>query len=34
MASDTWLDALRSQHAHEALGFKVVDHCVHYRKVL
>jgi aminoglycoside 6'-N-acetyltransferase I len=34
MASDTWLDALHSQHAHEALGFEVVDRCVHYRKDL
>ena len=34
MASDTWLDALHSQHAHKALGFEVVDHCVHYRKDL
>lgn len=34
MASDTWLDALHSRHAHEALGFEVVDHCVHYRKNL
>jgi aminoglycoside 6'-N-acetyltransferase I len=34
MASDTWLDALDSQRAHEALGFEVVDRCVHYRKRL
>jgi aminoglycoside 6'-N-acetyltransferase I len=34
MASDTWVDALDSQHAHEALGFEVVDRCVHYRKPL
>jgi aminoglycoside 6'-N-acetyltransferase I len=34
MASDTWLDAVTSQHAHEALGFEVVDRCVHYRKDL
>jgi aminoglycoside 6'-N-acetyltransferase I len=34
MASDTWLDALDSQQAHEALGFEVVDRCVHYRKNL
>ena len=34
MASDTWLDALDSQRAHEALGFEVVDRCVHYRKSL
>jgi aminoglycoside 6'-N-acetyltransferase I len=34
MASDTWLDNLDSQRAHEALGFEVVDRCVHYRKRL
>ncbi len=34
MASDTWLDNLDSQHAHAALGFEVVDRCVHYRKPL
>lgn len=34
MASDTWIDALESQHAHQALGFEVVDRCVHYRKPL
>jgi aminoglycoside 6'-N-acetyltransferase I len=34
MASDTWLDNLSSQHAHAALGFEVVDRCVHYRKPL
>ena len=34
MASDTWIDHLDSQHAHEALGFEVVDRCVHYRKKL
>jgi aminoglycoside 6'-N-acetyltransferase I len=34
MASDTWLTAIHSQHAHEALGFEVVDRCVHYRKDL
>ena len=34
MASDTWLDHLDSQRAHEALGFEVVDRCVHYRKGL
>ena len=34
MASDTWIDALDSQRAHEALGFEVVDRCVHYRKRL
>ena len=34
MASDTWLDNLESQMAHEALGYEVVDRCVHYRKRL
>jgi aminoglycoside 6'-N-acetyltransferase I len=34
IASDTWLDHQVSQHAHEALGFTVVDRCVHYRKAL
>lgn len=34
MASDTWLDNTESQLAHEALGFEVVDRCVHYRKNL
>jgi len=34
MASDTWQDNVDSQHAHEALGFQVVDRCVNYRKSL
>lgn len=34
MASDTWVDNLHSQRVHEALGFEVVDRCVHYRKRL
>jgi aminoglycoside 6'-N-acetyltransferase I len=34
MASDTWIDNARSQMCHEALGFEVVDRCVHYRKRL
>jgi aminoglycoside 6'-N-acetyltransferase I len=34
MASDAWVDNLTSQHVHEALGFEVVDRCVHYRKAL
>ena len=34
MASDTWIDHLDSQRAHESLGFEVVDRCVHYRKKL
>jgi aminoglycoside 6'-N-acetyltransferase I len=34
MASDTWLDRDKSQRVHEALGFEVVDRCIHYRKTL
>jgi aminoglycoside 6'-N-acetyltransferase I len=34
MASDTWIDNVDSQHAHEALGYEVVDRCVNYRKAL
>lgn len=34
MASDALLDNEISQRAHEALGYSVVDRCVHYRKPL
>jgi len=34
MASDTWIDNEVSQRVHEALGYEVVDRCVHYRKAL
>lgn len=34
MASDTWISSEASQRAHEALGFEIVDRCVHYRKPL
>jgi aminoglycoside 6'-N-acetyltransferase I len=34
MASDTWIDHELSQRAHAALGFEVVDRCVHFRKSL
>jgi len=34
MASDTWIDNEVSQRCHEALGFEIVDRCVHYRKKL
>jgi aminoglycoside 6'-N-acetyltransferase I len=34
MASDTWLDNDNSQRVHQALGFEVVDRCIHYRKAL
>jgi len=34
MASDTWIDDERSIHTHQALGFEVVDRCIHFRKPL
>lgn len=34
MASDALIDNQVSQQAHEALGFEVVDRCVHFRKGL
>ena len=34
MASDTWADERSSLEAHEALGFNVVDRCIHLRKSL
>ncbi len=34
MASDALVDNLESQQAHVALGFEVVDRCVHFRKAL
>lgn len=34
MASDALIDNDVSQRAHEALGYEVVDRCVHYRKKL
>ncbi len=34
MASDAVIDNQVSHQAHEALGFEVVDRCVHYRKLL
>jgi aminoglycoside 6'-N-acetyltransferase I len=34
LASDTWIDSPNAQRAHEALGFEVVDRCVHFRKKL
>jgi aminoglycoside 6'-N-acetyltransferase I len=34
MASDAIIDNELSQRAHEALGYEVVDRCVHYRKGL
>jgi aminoglycoside 6'-N-acetyltransferase I len=34
LASDTWIDEEPSQRAHAALGFEMVDRCVHFRKAL
>lgn len=34
IASDTWIDDDMSIDAHQALGFEVVDRCVHFRKLL
>ena len=34
IASDTWVDNEISQRVHEALGYEIVDRCVHYRKTL
>ncbi len=34
MASDTWIDHNESELAHLALGFEIVDRCIHFRKRL
>ncbi len=34
MASDSWITHEESHRAHEALGFEIVDRCVHFRKSL
>ena len=34
MASDAIINNMLSQRAHEALGYEVVDRCVHYRRRL
>jgi aminoglycoside 6'-N-acetyltransferase I len=34
MASDTWLDDRGAEAAHVALGYEVVDRCVHLKKAL
>jgi aminoglycoside 6'-N-acetyltransferase I len=34
MASDTWIDDEMSIDAHQALGFEIVDRCIHFRKQL
>jgi aminoglycoside 6'-N-acetyltransferase I len=34
IASDTWIENEVSQRVHEALGYEVVDRCVHYSKTL
>jgi aminoglycoside 6'-N-acetyltransferase I len=34
IASDALIDNTTSQTAHQALGFEIVDRCVHFRKTL
>jgi aminoglycoside 6'-N-acetyltransferase I len=34
MASDALIDNADSERAHEALGFVVIDRCVHFRKAI
>jgi aminoglycoside 6'-N-acetyltransferase I len=34
MASNALIDNAQSEHAHKALGFEIVDRCVHFRKAL
>ena len=34
MASDTWIDNVTSQRAHQAVGYEVADRCVNFRKAL
>lgn len=34
LASDTWIDHVASQNAHQALGFETADRCIHFRKNL
>jgi aminoglycoside 6'-N-acetyltransferase I len=34
MASDALIDNTESESAHEALGFEIVDRCIHFRKAL
>ncbi len=34
IASDTWIDDQMSIDSHQALGFEIVDRCVHFRKPL
>ena len=34
IASDTWIDDETSIRSHQALGFEVVDRCVHFRRPL
>jgi aminoglycoside 6'-N-acetyltransferase I len=34
IASDTWIDRTVSIETHQALGFEIVDRCVHFRKAL
>jgi aminoglycoside 6'-N-acetyltransferase I len=34
MASDALIDNAESERAHTALGFEIVDRCIHFRKAL
>ena len=34
MASDALIDNVGSERAHTALGFQIVDRCIHFRKAL
>ena len=34
MASDAWIDDETSLRSHQALGFEIVDRCIHFRKPL
>jgi len=34
IASDTWIDDETSLRTHQALGFEVIDRCIHFRKPL
>jgi aminoglycoside 6'-N-acetyltransferase I len=34
MASDALIDNVGSERAHTALGFEIVDRCIHFRKAL
>jgi aminoglycoside 6'-N-acetyltransferase I len=34
MGSDATIDNAPSRRAHEALGYEIVDRCIHFRKTL